>query len=179
MMTAYRLTTALFVVWMCLGGCNEGSADGAQTAPPAAPKGSGAQTQPVVAPPSAAPAAPAQTAAPTPNARVPVELLGLTITSAVEKKEPVDKLKAAVPGTRVYAHLKMRNRSNETRTIHVDFLVNGKLRTPLKLDVEPSWSFRTWGYNTLQAGDSGELEVQVYDDAGTMLEKVKLPIQSK
>jgi hypothetical protein len=108
-----------------------------------------------------------------------MELLGLTITSGIEKKEPVDKLKSVAPGTRVYAHLKLRNRSSEARTVHVDFLVNGKLRTPLKLDIEPSWSYRTWGYNTLQAGDSGELEVQVYDDAGTMLERVRLPIKAK
>jgi hypothetical protein len=73
----------------------------------------------------------------------------------------------------------VRNRSDEKRTITVDFLVNGKLRTPLKLEIDPSWSFRTWGYNTIQATDSGELEVQVYDDAGTKLDSVRLPIQSK
>jgi hypothetical protein len=101
------------------------------------------------------------------------------VTSAVEKKEPVDKLKSVTPGTRVYAHLKMRNRSDEKRTVHVDFLINGKMRTPLKLDIDPSWSFRTWGYNRVQASDSGELEVQVYDDAGTMLESVRLPIKAK
>jgi len=174
MISAYRITTALFAVWLCLGGCNESAADGAQPAS-AKSTASGAANAP---PPSATPA-PTQTAPAPPRTRVPVELLGFTVTSNVEKKEPVDKLKTATPGTRVYAHLKMRNRSNETRTIHVDFLVNGKLRTPLKLDIEPSWSFRTWGYNTLQASDSGELEVQVYDDAGTMLERVRLPIQSK
>ena len=179
MMPAYRLTTALFAVWLCLGGCNEGSADGATSTSQTAPKGSGEQTAPVSTPAATTTAAPTQKAADAPGTRVPLELLGLTITSAVEKKEPVDKLKAAAPGTRVYAHLKMRNRSNETRTVRVDFLVNGKLRTPLKLDIEPSWSFRTWGYNTLQANDTGELEVQVYDDAGGVLEKVKLPIQAK
>jgi len=175
MISAYRLTTALFVVWLCLGGCNERSADGAQTTPVHSsaevptplphPSTTSGPTKPV----SEAPA----------RGRVPVELIELTVTSGVEKKEPVDKLKAAKPGTRVYAHLKMRNRSSETRAVRVDFVVNGKLRTPLKLDIEPSWSFRTWGYNTIQANDSGELEVQVYDDAGTMLERVRLPIQSK
>lgn len=173
MISAHRFATAIFSVWLCLGGCNERSADGAQPASSSAPT---AQT--TNAPAATATPAPTQ-AAPAPQTRVPIELLTLTVTSNIEKKEPVDKLKAATPGTRVYAHLKMRNRSNEKRTIHVDFLVNGKLRTPLKLDIEPSWSFRTWGYNTLQAGDSGELEVQVYDDGGTMLEKVRLPIQSK
>lgn len=174
MNSAYRLTSALFTVWLCLGGCNESSAVGAQAVPSAT--NTSAPTNATARPPSPAPT---QGAAPAPAAKVPVELLSFTLASAVEKKEPVDKLKAATPGTRVYAHLKVRNRSNETRTIHVDFLVNGKLRTPLKLDIEPSWSFRTWGYNTLQASDSGELEVQVYDDGGTMLEKVRLPIQSK
>jgi Protein of unknown function (DUF2914) len=183
MMTAYRLTTALFAVWLCLGGCNEGSADGAPSNTQSAPKSSGNQAAPVAASSAATTTAatttPAQKAADAPGTRIPIELLGLTITSAVEKKEPVDKLKAATPGTRVYAHLKLRNRSNEARTVRVDFLVNGKLRTPLKLEVEPSWSFRTWGYNTVQASDTGELEVQVYDDAGAVLEKVKLPIQAK
>jgi len=176
MNSAYRLTSALFTVWLCLGGCNESSAVGAQAMPSSS---TAATSVPTNAAPRATNPAPTQNAAPAPTAKIPVELLNLTITSAVEKKEPVDKLKAATPGTRVYAHLKMRNRSNETRTIHVDFLVNGKLRTPLKLDIEPSWSFRTWGYNTLQANDSGELEVQVYDDGGTMLEKVRMPIQAK
>lgn len=174
MISASRLTTALFVVWLCLGGCNERSADGAQPVPTSSNVVASAN----VAVPSAQPAPP-QTRAPAPQTRVPLELLALTVTSAVEKKEPVDKLKAATPGTRVYAHLKMRNRSDEKRTVRVDFLVNGKLRTPLKLDVDPSWSFRTWGYNTLQANDSGELEVQVYDDAGALLERVRLPIQAK
>lgn len=172
-MNVYRLTSALFVVWACLGGCNESSADGAQAvAGNSAPKTD-------VPPPTAIPTQPPAQGPVQQRVRVPVELLALTVTSNVEKKEPVDKLKAATAGTRVYAHLKMRNRSDEKRTVHVDFLVNGKLRTPLKLDIDPSWSFRTWGYNTLQAGDTGELEVQVYDDAGTMLERVRLPIQSK
>jgi hypothetical protein len=174
MTSAYRLTSALFAVWLCLGGCNERSADGAQAAPT-----SSVAAVPVAAPPLPVTSASAKPIPDVPRTRVPVELLGLTLTSAVEKKEPVDKLKAVTPGTRVYAHLKMRNRSTETRNVRVDFLVNGKLRTPLKLDIDPSWSFRTWGYNTIQANDSGELEVQVYDDAGTMLERVRLPIQSK
>jgi hypothetical protein len=168
---AYRLSTALFAVWLCLGGCNESSAVGAQAVP--------SSSAPLDAAAPRADASPVQPVPPAPRARVPMELLGLTITSGVEKKEPVDKLKSVAPSARVYVHLKMRNRSSETRTVHVDFLINGKLRTPLKLDVEPSWSYRTWGYNTLQAGDSGELEVQVYDDAGTMLERIRLPIKSK
>jgi Protein of unknown function (DUF2914) len=174
MISAYRFSTALFAVWLCLGGCDERSADGAPKAPP-----SSSASVPANVPSAAATPTPAQTGTAAPRTRVPIELLGFTVTSNVDKKEPVDKLKTATPGARVYAHLKMRNRSNEARTVRVDFLVNGKLRTPLKLEIEPSWSFRTWGYNTLQASDSGELEIQVYDDAGTMLERVRLPIQSK
>lgn len=176
MISAYRFSTALFAVWLCLGGCDERSADGAPKAPPSS---SASVPANVPAPSATSTSTPTQSGPAAPRTRVPMELLGLTITSNIDKKEPVDKLKTATPGSRVYAHLKMRNRSDEKRTVHVDFLVNGKLRTPLKLDIEPSWSFRTWGYNTLQAGDSGELEVQVYDDAGTMLERVRLPIQSK
>jgi len=167
-----RYGTALLATWLCLGGCDERSADGAQ----AMPKNS-APIADASAPNT--PASPAQPVPPTPRTRVPIELIELTITSGIDKKEPVDKLKAVAPGARVYAHLKLRNRSSEARAVHVDFLINGKLRTPLKLDVDPSWSYRTWGYNTLQSTDSGELEVHVYDDAGTMLERVRLPIRSK
>jgi hypothetical protein len=179
MISAYRLTTALFAVWLCLGGCNERSADGAQ--PAASGSSSAPVPVPVPAPQKSATATPTKPTSEVPpsSTRVPVELLALTITSNVEKKEPVDKLKTIKPGMRVYAHLKMRNRSDETRKVHVDFLVNGKLRTPLKLDIDPSWSFRTWGYNTIQASDSGDLEIVVYDDAGTALGRERLQIQSK
>ncbi len=176
---APRPAVTLFAAWLCLGGCNEGSADGAHALPPGAAPAATSAASAASQPSARAPTQPAPAPAPASGARVPLELLGLTVTSAVEKKEPVDKLKSVAPGTRVYAHLKMRNRSDEKRTVHVDFLINGKMRTPLKLDIDPSWSFRTWGYNTVQASDSGELEVQVYDDAGTMLESVRLPIKSK
>ena len=44
------------------------------------------------------------------------------------------------------------------------------------LKVEPSWSYRTWGYSTLRAGDqTGELVVEVRDDAG-VISTARLPI---
>ncbi len=126
--------------------------------------------------PSSVPAAPS---AGTRDERASMELLQLTLTSNVQKKEPVDTLEVATPGTRVYAHLKLRNRATDKRKVHVDFLVNGKMRTQLDLDVEPSWSYRTWGYNTVQAGDTGELEVRVFDDGGATLATARLPIKAK
>lgn len=123
---------------------------------------------------AAAPTAPQEA----PKARAPVELLKLVLTSGVQKKEPVDKLDEVEAGSRLYAHLTLRNRSGEKRKVHVDFLVNGKLRTPLELDVESSWSYRTWGYNTLQATDKGEVEVRVIDEAGTTLAASRLPIRA-
>jgi len=135
-------------------------------------------------PPSATAPAPPPSPAPSPTTtanepRVPLELLKLTLTSEVKKKEPVDKLEAATAGKRVYAHLAIRNRSNEARKIAVTYVVNGKPRPPVDLEVEPSWSYRTWGYNTLPSGEKGELEVRVTDDAGAVLGTATLPIREK
>jgi len=157
---------------LVMSGCTEGSAVGASAIGDAGPPSDAGDAAPTNAP-SAAPAA-------TPQAtRAPIELLKLVLTTGVKKKEPVDKLDEVAPGTRVYAHLTLRNRSTEKRKVHVDFLVNGKLRTPLELEVEPSWSFRTWGYNTLQASDQGELEVRVLDDSGATLAASRLTIRAK
>jgi hypothetical protein len=124
---------------------------------------------PALAPPPSAPAATEQ---------APLQILRLTLTSDVRNKEPVDKLDKAVPGRRVYAHLAMRNRSGKTRQIHLSFEVNGNLRTSLDLDVEPSWSYRTWGYNTVLASDTkGELTLVVTDDQGEELARARLPIR--
>ncbi|MRG94381.1 hypothetical protein [Polyangium spumosum] len=161
-----------------LAGCPEGSAVGAQNPDASAPVDAGVTDAQGTVPwqsSSSAPAAPPAT----PSERPSLELLQLTLTSDVQKKEPVDTLDVAPPGTRVYAHLKLRNRSQDQRKVHIDFLVNGKVRTPLDLTVEPSWSYRTWGYNTMQAGDTGELEVRVFDDGGATLATARLPIQAR
>jgi hypothetical protein len=131
-------------------------------------------------PPSATASALAPAPSPTTNEpRAPLELLKLTLTSEVKKKEPVDTLEAVGAGKRVYAHLAIRNRSNDTRKIAVTYVVNGKPRPPVDLEVEPSWSYRTWGYNTLPAGEKGKLEVRVTDDAGAVLGTATLSIQAQ
>jgi len=103
----------------------------------------------------------------------------MTLSSEVKKREPVDTLVAAEAGQRVWAHLAVRNRSDETRRITLRFSVNGEERSSIDLKVEPSWSYRTWGYNTLRASDkSSELHVEVrdFDDKSLLAEK-KIPIQ--
>lgn len=124
---------------------------------------------------SAAPSAPS--AAEAELETRPVELLKFQFTSAVKDREPVDRLDAARPGARVYAHLTLRNRTGRDRAVHVEFAVDGKKRTELDLPVKESWSFRTWGYNTMQTKDTGELTVSVTDDEGHPLGDFTLPIR--
>ena len=132
---------------------------------------------------SAAPAASASTLPPLASAsssetapKPPLQLLKFRFASAIKGKEPEDELTSAQPGERVYAHFTLRNRSSEARVVKVAFRVNGERRTLLELRVEPSWSFRTWGFNTLKHGDSGEISVEAIDDSGTLLVSEKLPI---
>jgi hypothetical protein len=172
------LGAAIALGAIVLPGCTEGAASGGElhATDGGAPADAGAVDASAAAPPPT-PQAPATQASA--SSRAPLELLKLALTTGVEKKVPVDTLDVAAPGERVYAHLTIRNRSGERRKVHVDFLVNGKLRTPLELDVEPSWSYRTWGYNTLQASDRGELEVRVLDESGATIATSKLPIRAK
>jgi hypothetical protein len=149
----------------------------------AAACGEGARDAPSAPPPSvAAPPAPSSPAPISPSAveaeleTAPVELLKFQFTSAVKDREPVDRLEVARPGSRVYAHLTLRNRTGRDRGVHVEFLIEGKKRTELDLPVKESWSFRTWGYNTLQAKDRGALVVSVTDDEGHPLGDFTLPI---
>ena len=119
-------------------------------------------------PRSSAVAAPAQ-----------LQVLRLTLTSEVKQKEPVDELKEAGPGQRVWAHLAIRNRAPDARRVSVTFKVDGEERSTIDLQIASSWSFRTWAYNTLRAGDkSGELTVEVRDDAGNVVGQAKLPIKA-
>jgi hypothetical protein len=72
----------------------------------------------------------------------------------------------------------VRNRSEETQKLRLFFEVNGNPRTNLELSVEPSWSFLTWGYNTVLAGDTkGELTLVVADEQGDELTTARLPIR--
>jgi len=143
------------------------------------PRGSGSADAAAEAGPDAAVAPPpASSASAGPDSTTPLELLRLTLASGVEAKEPVDVLTKARPGQRVWAHVKLRNRSGRTKSVRLVFSVGGKERSRTDLDVEPSWSFRTWGYVTLQPGDrSGELAVSVLDDTGWALGESRLPIR--
>jgi hypothetical protein len=106
-----------------------------------------------------------------------LQLLKLVFTSEVKSKEPVDKLERAEPGQRVWAHFTLRNRG-DARTITVVFRVNGDQRSKVDLKVDSSWSFRTWAYNTLRAGDaSGEITVEARDEAGVVVASASLPLK--
>jgi hypothetical protein len=169
----HPLPSAALVALLALlpAGCDERAAAGT---PDAAP------------PPSAAPSAPASAPRPAPSAsasasvdKPPLEVLKLVFTSDVKDKKPTDKLDWAAPGQRVYVHLTVRNRGAEARPISLVFRVNGEQRSKVDLKVEPSWSYRTWGYNTLRKGDqTGALEVDVRDDTGTSLQTARLPIRN-
>ena len=106
-------------------------------------------------------------------------MLRLTFTSKIENKEPADKLSSARPGQRVWAHLKVRNRSDWTHTLKLAFSINGEQRTTVDLDVEPSWSFRTWAYVTLRPTDvTGAVTLRVTDaEEGSEIVSARLPIQ--
>ena len=118
------------------------------------------------------------------SAAAPVEspklqVLKLVFTSEVKDKEPVDKIERAQPGQRVWVHLTVRNRAAAARPMSLVFRVNGDERSKVNLKIEPSWSFRTWGYNTLRASDlTGELVVDVRDESGATITTARLPIRS-
>jgi hypothetical protein len=144
--------------------------------PPSTSAATPASAAPIVAPIASATARPtASAAAPTP----PLQVLKLTLTSEVKQKEPVDELEEAGPGQRVWAHLALRNRAPEARRVSVIFKVDGEERSTVDLQIASSWSFRTWAYNTLRAGDkSGELTVEVRDDASNLIGQARLPIKA-
>ncbi|MCU0692073.1 MAG: hypothetical protein MUF54_11785 [Polyangiaceae bacterium] len=110
----------------------------------------------------------------------PLELHEVTFTSEVKNKEPADVLLAAEPGKRVWAHLRLRNRGDRKRSIHLEFRVNDDKRTTLDLQVIKSWSYRTWAYNTLLDSDSkGTVSLRVVDDEGRLLADTSVPIAGK
>ncbi|MFW5741123.1 MAG: hypothetical protein ACOC1F_12230 [Myxococcota bacterium] len=158
-----------------LGGCDDKSS----TAPAASSTAASVSAAPAASGASAAPAASASAAA-NEDSETPLELRELTFTSNVENKEPVDVLLAAEPGERVWAHLRVRNRNDEPRKVHLEFRVNDDKRTTLDLKVSKSWSFRTWAYNTLLASDkTGEVSLTVTDDEGRVLAETSVPIAPK
>jgi hypothetical protein len=130
------------------------------------------------------PPAPSASARPTPTGSATAEkpslqILKFVFTSDVKNKEPVDKLERGQPGQRVYVHLTLRNRASETRPITVVFRVNNEQRSKVDLKVESSWSYRTWAYNTLRAGDlTGVLTAEIRDEGGFTIATRDLPIRT-
>jgi hypothetical protein len=153
---------------------------GADASPPApSPALPGAPAAPAAASPHASGSR--SPSAPDPGATVHLgpglEVLRLRFTTGVKRKDPVDRLRAAPAGSRVYAHVAMRNRSPGARSIALAFDVEGSERSRVRLDVERSWSFRTWAYVTLRPTDRGELRVRVEDETGEELARASLPIR--
>jgi hypothetical protein len=107
----------------------------------------------------------------------PMELLRFRFTSGIDSREPRDDLREARPGQRVYAFLAIRNRTGNKRGITLAWSVGGEPRTTLELDVDESWQYRTWGYNTVGPADRGTLRLEVTDDAGNSLVERELPIR--
>lgn len=174
------ITAAIALMLTLATGCEEKWARpaGASSAAPPAPSVSAAKPASTAAEgPSAAGTAKPKASSTGDDARP--EIKKLTFTSEVKKREPADKLTSAGPGDRVYAHLFVKNRTEATCTLTVVFAVNGDERSRVKLDIDPSWGYRTWAYNTLRKTDTkGELTVEVRDDDGTVLATGKLPIKA-
>lgn len=164
---------ALLAALGLLAACKQAPDAGASAGPSAAPS--------APAPwPSAAPAGPATTEKKRDEPPQPLQLFRFSFTSEVKGKEPVDKLEAALPGKRVYAHMTFKNPNREPRSVHVVFRVNNEKRTTLDLKVDPSASYRTWAFNTLKEGDTrGQLTLEVTDETGQTLLSEKLPIKQK
>lgn len=151
-------------------GCDEQASAGTpDAAPPAAP----APTATLSARPAASSAPRSSAAAPTGELKV----LKLVFTTGVKNKEPVDAPKAAEAGQRIYAHTTLRNRTEGARNVSLVFLVGGQQRTKIDLSVDPSWSYRTWGYVTLRAGDTGEVVAELRDEGGEVMERARIPIK--
>jgi hypothetical protein len=175
--------TPILLCAAALAGCDERASAGTPdaAAPPptvsAKPPNDGAASGPKPRAPSE-PAAPSATSSAAPAAPAgEFKVLKLSFTSEVKNKEPTDALKSAEPGQRVYAHLTMRNRTDAQKPIRLAFLVGGVERTKIDLKVDPSWSYRTWGYVTLRAADAGEVVAEVRDDTGNVMERARLPIK--
>lgn len=105
------------------------------------------------------------------------EVRAMHFTSGVKDKEPIDNLDTARPGKRVYAHLTVRNRTAGPRKLTVSFRVAGVERSSTELDVERSWSYRSWAYMTLKPTDKGTVGVLVKDDYGEKVAEAEIPIR--
>src|SRR5262249_55786474 len=128
------------------------------------------------APPTGSAPRPTPSAAPEKPA---LSVLQFTWTSGAHDNQPADALRGAPPGQPAWGHATARHRSGEGQRISLVFRVDGEERSTVDLKVDPSWSFRTWGYNTLRASDkTGELTVEVRELGGSVLTTAKLPIKA-
>lgn len=138
------------------------SASAASTASTARPSTSG-EVAPTPAPSASAPT------------KVALQVQRFVLTSEVKNKEPVDELVKAGVGDRVYAHLQVRNRG-ERRPLRLEFRIDGKVRSKIDLEVIHSWSYRTWGYNTVREPDVGKiLEATIFDE-DEVVASAKIPL---
>jgi hypothetical protein len=156
-------TTALLLAVVALSSCDEHAAASTPDAAPPAPS----SARPPTAPNATGSAA----------AEGEFKVLKMVLTSEVRNKEPVDKLKSAAPGQRVWAHVTVRNRTDATKPIKLAFIVGNNERSKIDLKIDPSWSYRTWGYVTLRDKDEGEVVAEVRDEAGTVMERMRIPIK--
>lgn len=142
----------------------------------AATSASGSTTT-AISPGSTASARPSSSSKPAEAPADGVDLLKMVLTSAVKNKEPADVLDSAKPGQRVYGHITVRNRTAGPKRVSLSFRVNGDERSLVDLNVEKSWSWRTWAYVTLRKEDKGELTVHAFDDRGAELGTGSIPIR--
>jgi hypothetical protein len=166
-----RTTATITVLLTCAVLCGACDDDGKPTPDAGAPSGSA--SAPVPSARGAAPPAPSASS----EDATQVELQRFTLTSAVKDKEPADKLDTGKPGTRVYGHLAVRNRTAGPRRVSLSFRVNGDERSMVDLSIDKSWSWRTWAYVTLRKEDKGELVVIAFDERGNELGKKAIPIR--
>jgi hypothetical protein len=117
----------------------------------------------------------ASCAPPDPNL-TPLLLLRFAFTSGIDGRDPRDKLSVARPGQRIFSHFTVRNKSGRERCIRIELVVGREKRTTLTLKIGESWSWRTWGYNTLRSDDTGTLVAIVRDDQGNELARRELSI---
>ncbi len=140
----------------------------------------GAPSSSVAAPPAASPPASASGAITPAQPLGRLEVLKLVVTSNVRDKDPVDRVVTAGAGERVFAHVTLRNRTGADRRVRLTCQVNEKTRSDVELDVESSWSYRTWAYCTLKATEkTGQLVFQITGEDGLPLADARVPIGAK
>ena len=151
---------------------------GMSSSSPSSPSSRSERAAPPAGTPPAAPQGEPPPAPPVEDASQEMKILKMALASGVRDKEPVDKLASAKPGQRVWAHVTLRNRTGFAREIDLVFRVDGKERSRVTLNIETSWSFRTWGYVTLRPTDTaGDVTVTVVNDSGDELATQKIPIK--